>query len=195
MPAAVSSSSPVIVLVPIGGTRPQQLEPLIPVVAQTFVAHVRLGPALRLPDLSYHPERRQYLSTRILQDLARVRRPEWERALGVADVDLYAPELSFVFGEADPGHGVAVFYMERLRAATETGDGRSLLRRRAATEAVHELGHTYGLAHCRDPRCAMWFSNSLAETDFKGERFCATHSTELSAHLGRQWPEPAIRRI
>jgi archaemetzincin len=37
---------------------------------------------------------------------------------------------------------------------------------------VHELGHTYGLRHCRDPRCVMHFSNSLHDTDVKGAGFC-----------------------
>jgi hypothetical protein len=27
-------------------------------------------------------------------------------------------------------------------------------------EAMHELGHTFGLGHCADPACVMWFSNN-----------------------------------
>ena len=77
-----------------------------------------------------HLPRRQFRSTAILDVLARVRRPEWERLLGVADVDLFVPELNFVFGEADSRRGVAVFSLARL----ETTD-RALFLRRAATEA------------------------------------------------------------
>jgi archaemetzincin len=47
-----------------------------------------------------------------------------------------------------------------------------LLKRRALTEAVHELGHVYGLDHCERQDCVMWFSNTLTETDRKGSRFC-----------------------
>lgn len=39
-------------------------------------------------------------------------------------------------------------------------------------EAVHELGHTFGLVHCIDPKCVMFFSNSLADTDNKNTKFC-----------------------
>jgi len=52
----------------------------------------------------------------------------------------------------------------------------NVFHRRAETEAIHELGHTYGLGHCRDPRCVMWFSNTLAESDLEGTRFCEAHA-------------------
>jgi len=38
---------------------------------------------------------------------------------------------------------------------------------------LHELGHTCGLGHCRDPRGIMFFSNTLHNTDMKGPGFCA----------------------
>ncbi|MBI5166254.1 MAG: hypothetical protein HY998_00750 [candidate division NC10 bacterium] len=41
---------------------------------------------------------------------------------------------------------------------------------------VREVGcgkeDTYGLDHCRDFRCVMFFSNSLLDTDRKGPGFC-----------------------
>jgi len=46
------------------------------------------------------------------------------------------------------------------------------LQERALKEAVHELGHLLGLPHCDNPRCIMFFSNTLADTDRKGPGFC-----------------------
>jgi archaemetzincin len=130
--------------------------------------------AITLPEDAYNASRRQYHSTMLLDTLARHKKPEWERLLGLTDVDLYTPDLNFVFGQADSRRGVAVVSVARLHSGN---DDRFL--HRAATEALHELAHTYGLAHCRDARCVMWFSNTLDETDRKGTRFCAAHAGAL----------------
>ena len=97
----------------------------------------------------------------LLDVLAKHTLSDWQRLLGITDVDLYTPDLNFVFGEADAK--VAVFSLSRLHA---TDHDRFV--RRAATEAIHELAHTYGLSHCSNSRCVMWFSNTLDETDRKG---------------------------
>jgi hypothetical protein len=39
-------------------------------------------------------------------------------------------------------------------------------------EAVHELGHVYGLLHCKNTRCVMHFSISLHYVDTKERSFC-----------------------
>ncbi|HTS03840.1 MAG TPA: hypothetical protein VMN04_15060, partial [Thermoanaerobaculia bacterium] len=43
---------------------------------------------------------------------------------------------------------------------------------RLQKEAVHELGHTFGLLHCRDARCAMARSPSLRHVDEKLPALC-----------------------
>ncbi|MHB1160836.1 MAG: hypothetical protein ACYC3V_10980 [Chloroflexota bacterium] len=59
-----------------------------------------------------------------------------------------------------------------------------MVLRRAIKEAIHELGHTYGLEHCGDPLCVMHFSNTLMETDRKSDRFCPDHEGRLLKALG-----------
>jgi archaemetzincin len=179
-PAGAPAKKPLIAVVVIGDASHAPLEALEPILRETFgVGIVELSP-LALPSSSWNAPRRQYLSTKLLDVLASVKKREWERLLGIADVDLYVPELNFVFGEADPRRGVAVFSTARLRAGADD----ALLLRRAATEAVHELGHTYGLSHCSDPTCVMWFSNTLSESDRKGTRFCQAHARELAGNRG-----------
>jgi len=55
----------------------------------------------------------------------------------------------------------------------------TLFQRRVLTEAVHELGHTYGLGHRKNPGCVMFFSNSLIDTDRKGSEFCPKCKNKL----------------
>jgi archaemetzincin len=174
----------VIAVAPVGDAPRDAVSLLLPTLRETFGAEVVIAPAVPLPSTAYDRRRRQHLSTALLDALARARRPGWDRLLGVADVDLFVPELNFVFGEGDPNRGVAVFSLQRLRAEGEAS-GPELLARRAATEAIHELGHSFGLGHCQDARCVMWFSNSLAETDRKGTRFCAAHAAELRRLMAR----------
>ncbi|NKE72819.1 hypothetical protein MNODULE_18880 [Nitrospiraceae bacterium HYJII51-Mn-bac16s-1-B09] len=96
-----------------------------------------------------------------------------ERVLGVVALDLYAADLNFVFGEADSREGVAVVSVARLKPEFYgLPPDDALLHLRLLKEAVHELGHTYGLGHCPDLTCVMHFSNELKETDQKGESFC-----------------------
>ena len=179
--AKAPPEKPVIAVALIGDAPPATIEKLRPILRETFDADVVAAPAVALPASSWNASRKQYSSTRLLDALASIKRPEWERLLGIADVDLYVPDLNFVFGEADPRRGIAVFSLARLRAGADD----ALLSRRAATEAVHELGHTYGLSHCDKPTCVMWFSNTLSESDRKGTRFCPEHQKELDRARGK----------
>ncbi|MBE9507194.1 MAG: hypothetical protein IMY86_04025, partial [Chloroflexi bacterium] len=52
----------------------------------------------------------------------------------------------------------------------------------AASNTVHELGHTYRLSHCPQPRCVMHFSNSLHDTDAKEATFCQ-HCTQVQGQF------------
>ena len=97
---------------------------------------------------------------------------EPERAF--CSADLYAPGLNFVFGIADTEGRRALISLARLRPEFYgSPPDDTLFRQRAVKEAVHELGHTCGLGRCHDPRCIMFFSNTLHDTDVKGPGFCA----------------------
>jgi archaemetzincin len=125
----------------------------------------------QLPEEAFDRARGQWQAREILRSIQP--RPSAWRTLAVVGVDLYAPGLTFVFGEADPAGRRAIFSLERLRPehAGEPAD-RELLLGRSLKEAVHEIGHTLGLGHCRDRFCVMRFSNSLSDTDLKRDAFC-----------------------
>jgi archaemetzincin len=50
---------------------------------------------------------------------------------------------------------------------------KSLLEDRLLKEAMHELGHTFGLLHCHNPACAMQPSTYAEMVDLKPTTYCA----------------------
>lgn len=131
-------------------------------------------------EFAYNPERKQYYSSAILEKLRNAGSEVGERVLGLVDVDLYVPDLNFVFGEADVVEKMAVISTKRLRQEYYgLPKDEELLLDRTIKESVHELGHTYGLEHCPDSNCVMYFSNSLQDTDFKSSSFCESCKRKL----------------
>jgi archaemetzincin len=130
---------------------------------------------LQIPEVSFDGKRNQYHSNLILNQIRTYadQQGEFQRILGVIDVDIFVPELNYVFGEAYTSGKVALISLFRLKPQfySEAAD-KGLLLQRAVKEAVHELGHTYGLKHCPNPTCVMYFSNSIADTDKKQSLFC-----------------------
>ena len=142
-------------------------------VERVFRVPARLDvPALQ-PDEAFDPTRKQYSSHRILLWLAANRPRGTTRLIGLTDADLFIPVLTFVFGEAQLKGPVAVVSTARLVGAGLPGEA-ARLPIRLRTEVIHELGHTFGLLHCRSPRCAMARSASLRDVDAKQPDLCET---------------------
>ena len=161
-----------LLIVPFGTIRKEVLVFLQNELIRTFGFDVRIAREEHIPQYAFDPKRRQYHSTKILEWLKNI--PVMDtRILGIIDLDLYVPELNFVFGEADVAHGVCIISLVRLRQEFYgLPKNENLFLEHALKEAVHELGHTYRLGHCGDTRCIMHFSNSLQDTDIKGPDFC-----------------------
>ncbi|RRS30171.1 MAG: hypothetical protein P794_08115 [Epsilonproteobacteria bacterium (ex Lamellibrachia satsuma)] len=126
-----------------------------------------------IPAYSYSGNREQFAGEPFLEKLFTLRNDPKEIMLGITKEDLYAPGLNFIFGLASPA-GICVISLKRLdNRFWGLPKNDELYFKRMLTEAVHEIGHVLGLPHCPDPHCVMHFSNSLADTDEKGYRFCA----------------------
>lgn len=151
-------------------------------IERTFHVMVRIRGPWFDPEISYDASRAQYNSHLLLGQLLADPSEEGGKVLGMTSLDLFSPALSYVFGEAQLKGRVAIVSIERLRSeAYGLPPDDRLLGERLEKEAIHELGHTYGLVHCRDAECVMHASTYAEEIDFKPAYFCTACLKDLAA--------------
>jgi archaemetzincin len=169
--ATRQDKSATVLLVPCGPVGHEDLDVLMLALSARGMK-VAIGSERKVPAAAFNAARRQYRAEFFLKA---ARQETGDRVLAVTEYDLYAGDLNFVFGLADSPGKSAVISLSRLRIGADEGT----FRRRAVKEAVHELGHTWGLVHCRNPRCVMHFSNSLDDTDRKETEWCESCERKL----------------
>ena len=168
-------SESVIYLLPLGPVPEEILLYLQTAVEPVFGMPTKLLPSRELPLSCFDPHRDQYYSTGLLKKMQRQLPRDTLKVLGITPVDLFIPIMKYLFGEAQVSGKGAIISLFRLRPDHYglTPD-RELYWERIAKEAIHELGHTFGLTHCRDPLCVMNSSCLIGETDCKGSDLCPT---------------------
>jgi archaemetzincin len=160
-----------ITLVPIGRVDPVPPGWLKEDLKTIFQAGVKELPPLPLSPRHLHKERDQYLADGLLADLTLPGQSGTILCLGITDADLFSRGMNFVFGVACTGKALISTFRLRPEFYGSPANPK-VYRWRVLTEAVHELGHALGLAHCEYPGCVMYFSNWIGDTDRKGPRFC-----------------------
>lgn len=134
-----------------------------------------ISETMPIPSEAFNNARQQYRSDIILSRVHSYAEKDkaLDRVLGTVNVDIFVPELNFVFGEAECPGKATLISLWRLRPEFYgKAPNMELFLERITKEAVHELGHSLGLRHCSNPFCVMYFSNSIFETDRKQSLFC-----------------------
>lgn len=149
-------------------------------IKEVFGLDVRFSHLSFPPRYGYDPVRHQYRASYLLDYLSGVYYHDMLKLVALVPFDLYEEGLNFVFGVSQLGGRYALVSTHRLWDRRE-----SLFFERVFKEVNHELGHTFGLMHCKNPGCVMNFSNSLEEVDLKGRFFCESCNKILTNSIRR----------
>ena len=167
-------NAPTISILPIDEIDPSVLRCIGESIARTFGFKYDILPvehiAVRTPELLHQGK---YNSTGVLLYISRRSYRNSLKILAVTQLDLYSPIFSHLYGEAQLRGVAALMSLHRLRQEFYHLDpDPEVFLSRCEKEALHELGHTFGLMHCNDRNCVMYPSSTIADTDMKSNRFC-----------------------
>lgn len=157
---------PLITIVPFENIKKEVIDTVKDAIIKTFNSKVNVYPKkLGLP----HNLRKRGTQLNGEDFLPVINSLVEDYGLGIVNHDLYVPKLNFIFGVAFGKS--CIIALARLK-----GD---LFLKRIRKEAIHELGHCFGLSHCPKAECVMHFSNCLADTDYKKEEICDSCKRKL----------------
>lgn len=146
---------------------------------------------IKLRKTEFDKARGQYQALKILEKVVeKAKIEEYFRILGILDQDIYYMNYDFIFGLATGGSSAAIISVTRLRESFyiklndvyREVDSKEKLNKRVLKEAIHEIGHTFGVNHCHN-NCIMHKSNSLKDTDEKPLEFCESCLTKINNFL------------
>ncbi|MEW6260757.1 MAG: archaemetzincin family Zn-dependent metalloprotease [Thermodesulfobacteriota bacterium] len=173
-----------IYLVPIHLRAADWMERLQSGIERAFGVRTKRGDRPIDLAIAYDPVRKQYSSSAILLQLIDSVPDDMMKILGITDVDLFVPVLSYVFGEAQLDGIGAVVSVHRLKNSFYgLSEDNERMVERLVKEAVHELGHTFGLFHCNRVGCALNASTYVEDIDQKSELLCV----ECRKAIGLGW--------
>ena len=167
-----SQTEHIILISPVGELSSELIEVLSREIKRIFGFATETGALLQDLSFALDPNRNQYHSTLILGQLAARMPPNAKRVLGVAQVDLFIPILTHVYGEAQLGGKACIVSTFRLN---EGHSGMTIQKKhvdRIVKEAIHELGHTFKLRHCPDHTCIMHYCRNEEDVDRKSDQLC-----------------------
>ena len=167
-----SKSAHNIIISPIGDFTPDLLGPIRDEINRIYGYPTEVLPLLNDLEFAFDPNRNQYHSTPILDQLALKAPKDAIKVLAITQVDLFIPILTHVYGEAQLGGKACIVSTIRLNEGHSSLNTQDPFFSRIVKEAIHELGHTFKLHHCREHTCLMHYCRNESDVDRKSDQLC-----------------------
>jgi archaemetzincin len=160
-----------IIISPIGNLDPKLIKQVGQEVRRILGYRSRTKSVLQDVDFSFDSSRNQHYSTPILEKLADLAPSHTVKILAISRVDLFIPILTHVYGEAQLGGKACIISTHRLNEGLGSDISKMFIQR-VVKEAIHELGHTFNLRHCKDHSCCMHYCRTIKDVDRKSDQLC-----------------------
>ena len=162
-----------IVVIPMGEVDFSMVNRLATSLGPAFNRSVDILKGMKMPGEAYNIIRNQYYAQVVMQSVERTKANSREKVIAICEEDLYVPDENYVIGAADTVAGTAVVSLYHLRMEFYgLPEDDSKVYPRLYKEAVHRLGHLFGLSECRNPRCVNYYSQLMLDIDHKAEKMC-----------------------
>ena len=159
------------------------LQNLVNELSKRFTSKIHIVDLKINLDDFFYVDRKQYFSTQIIAEAIKLTDKFNGKIILLTDVDIFVPVLTFIFGEAQLNGKHSILSVCRLHEEFYSGiTNEKLLLERTIKEALHELGHCYGLRHCVDWDCVMHSSPGIEEVDIKGNTFCRNCVSQIEGY-------------
>ena len=175
--------APLVVLQPLGASVPAaELQAVSAAIAAFYAVRVTVAEPLSLPKTAFYAKRGRYRAEKLLDYLVNEGRKDARVMLGLTAVDISTTKAPYedwgILGLAtlDGRSGVLSSFRCHRRAKNAEH-----ARVRFAKTAVHELGHSFGLEHCRTPGCIMHDGEGSVLTTDTEHDLCTDTRARLKA--------------
>lgn len=174
-----------IIISPIGEFSSELIEAVAGEIKRVFGFSTATEAVLQDLDFALDRNRNQYHSTMILEQLAANCPAQAIRVIAIAQVDLFIPILTHVYGEAQLGGTACIVSTYRLNEGRMARNISPKYLDRIVKEAIHELGHTFKLRHCPEHACIMHYCRNEEDVDRKSDQLCRYCQVMLADEIKR----------
>ena len=180
--AWAAAEAPLIVLQPLGPSIPSaQVEAVSQALSAFYAIQVTLAEPLPLPKAAFYAKRQRYRAEKLLDFLVAQGRKDARVTLGLTAVDISTTKAPYedwgILGLATIDGRSAV--LSSFRCGRQAKSAQHA-RVRFAKTAVHELGHSFGLEHCKTPGCIMHDGEGSVLTTDTEHDLCADTRARLT---------------